>query len=115
MRTRVVSVLEQCARHFVRRQHEVHETGSDHIRRHARLRSRVRRLGHTRPSSAFIARAQHALGPHAGQHDADGIGALVGRQRPEEVVDRPSQPAPIRHLIPEKALVDGERSVGRMM
>jgi hypothetical protein len=90
------------------RQHQVDHAGGDRAARHAVELGVLGRL-HDRDAAGLLdpAQAQAAVGPRAGEHDADGLPVVRRRQRAEEVIDR--RPLPRARLELRQAQVRVDR------
>jgi len=114
-RVAVAAVGDERLGHLAGLEYQIDEAGGDCARRQAWVRRCLRRLGNHQPALGLDrANARRALGLDAGQHDGGPVGALVGRQRPEQAVDRPAQRASIlRPLDAKPPFFDCQRVVWR--
>ena len=111
----VVDVLEQLGGEFFGRGHVIRQPGVDGAAGHAVVLGRGRVLHHGHPEVLLDGlQAQRAVAAHAGKNNADGLLPLVGRQLPEEEVDRhPQSPRGGRFEHLKFAVQDGQVRIGR--
>lgn len=99
---------------LARRLDEIHEPGADGRDRHAVVAGGLRLLHHA-DAAVLLDRPQAggAVGARARQDHAGSVRLLIDREREEEVVDGPAQPARLHELGEfEHALLDREPAAG---